>query len=64
MMNTTTDPNQNNTDSKEQKSNAKQETPSREKQQQGDPNITELKGLTDPDEDLEPKDTDNDTSLT
>jgi len=30
------------------------------KQQQTDPNLTELKGLTDPDEDLEPKGTDND----
>jgi hypothetical protein len=32
----------------------------RKKQQQTDPNITELKGLIDPDEHLEPKDTDND----
>ena len=30
------------------------------KQQQTDPNLTELKGLTDPTEDLEPKGTDND----
>jgi len=35
----------------------------REKQQRSDPNITELNGLIDPDEDLEPKDTDNKTSL-
>jgi hypothetical protein len=32
----------------------------RTRQQQTDPNITELKGLTDPDEHLEPEDTDND----
>lgn len=32
----------------------------RTRQQQTDPNITELEGLTDPDEHLEPKDTDND----
>jgi hypothetical protein len=32
----------------------------RTKQQQTDPNLTELKGLTDPDEKLEPTDTDND----
>jgi hypothetical protein len=31
----------------------------RKRQQQTDPNITELKGLIDPDEYLEPKDTDN-----
>ncbi len=30
------------------------------KQQQTDPNITELKGLTDPDEELEVEGTDND----
>ena len=29
------------------------------KQEQTDPNLTELKGLTDPNEDLEPKGTDN-----
>lgn len=31
----------------------------RKRQQQTDPNLTELKGLIDPDEYLEPKDTDN-----
>lgn len=36
----------------------------REQQQQTDPNLTELKGLTDEDEKLEPTDTDNDTDLT
>ena len=34
-------------------------TPQEEKQMQTDPNITELKGLTDPDEKLEPTDNDN-----
>lgn len=35
----------------------------REHQQQSDPQLTELKGLTEEDEQLEPTDTDNDTSL-
>lgn len=35
-------------------------TPEEIKQQQTDPNITELKGFTDPDEELEPEGTDND----
>lgn len=34
-------------------------TPEETKQQQSDPNITELKGLTDPKEKLEPEGTDN-----
>lgn len=34
------------------------------RQQQTDPNLTELKGLTDPDEKLEPEGTDNDFSDT
>ena len=34
-------------------------TPQEEKQQQTDPNITELKGFIDPKESLEPKGTDN-----
>lgn len=39
----------------------KEETTEAEtKQQQTDPNITELKGLTDPDEELEVEGTDND----
>lgn len=37
----------------------KERTPEETKQQQTDPNITELKGLTDPDEKLEPEGTDN-----
>ncbi len=35
-------------------------TQSETKQQQTDPNITELKGLTDPNEELEVEETDND----
>jgi hypothetical protein len=34
------------------------------RQEQTDPNLTELKGLTDPDEKLEPEGTDNDFSDT
>ena len=34
-------------------------TPQEVKQQQTDPNLTELKGFTDPKESLEPKGTDN-----
>jgi len=34
-------------------------TEEEKKQQQSDPQLTELKGLTDPDEDLEVKGTDN-----
>lgn len=34
-------------------------SPEEVKQQQSDPNITELKGLTDPNEKLEPEGTDN-----
>ena len=37
----------------------KERTPEETKQQQSDPNITELKGLTDPKEKLEPEGTDN-----
>lgn len=37
----------------------KERTPEEIKQQQSDPNLTELKGLTDPDEKLEPEGTDN-----
>jgi hypothetical protein len=46
-MHTPTDPKQ------------KERSPEEVKQQQSDPNITELKGLTDPDEKLEPEGTDN-----
>lgn len=37
-----------------------QRTPEEIKQEQSDPNITELKGFIDPDEKLEPEGTDND----
>lgn len=37
-----------------------QRTPEEIKQQQSDPNITELKGFIDPNEKLEPEGTDND----
>jgi hypothetical protein len=37
----------------------KERSPEEVKQQQSDPNLTELKGLTDPDEKLEPEGTDN-----
>jgi hypothetical protein len=37
-----------------------QRSPEEIKQEQTDPNITELKGFTDPDEELEPEGTDND----
>ncbi len=44
-----------------QTNTTKEETPQAEtKQQQTDPNITELKGLTDPNEELEVEGTDND----
>ena len=38
----------------------KERTPEEIKQEQTDPNLTELKGLTDGDEKLEPEGTDND----
>lgn len=38
----------------------KEKSPAETKQEQGDPNLTELKGLTDPNEKLEPEGTDND----
>ncbi len=49
-------------DTQKPKSQAEEKPRSAEeiKQQQTDPNLTELKGLTDPTEDLEPKGTDND----
>ena len=48
-------------DPKEKTNDSKknENTPEETKQQQSDPNITELKGLTDPDEKLEPEGTDN-----
>lgn len=38
----------------------KEKAPEETKQEQTDPNLTELKGLTDPDQKLEPEGTDND----
>jgi hypothetical protein len=38
----------------------KVKTPTETRQEQTDPNLTELKGLVDPDEKLEPEGTDND----
>ena len=38
----------------------KEKSPEEVKQEQSDPNLTELKGFTDPDEELEPEGTDND----
>ncbi|HVG43039.1 MAG TPA: hypothetical protein VM888_15610 [Chitinophagaceae bacterium] len=46
-------------DLKEEKNVKPDISNNRTKQQQSDPNITELKGLIDSDEELEPKDTDN-----
>ena len=50
-------------DEKEEQRKEGSDTQSKEKQQRSDPNITELKGFIDPDEKLEPKGTDNKTSL-
>ena len=44
----------------EQKPVTKERTPEEIKQEQTDPNLTELKGFVDPDEKLEPEGTDND----
>ncbi len=54
-------PNDNEKETTEQAAARTGEDPAkRTKQQQTDPNLTELKGLTDPKEKLEPTDTDND----
>jgi hypothetical protein len=50
----------NDTDKPKQDSEDVSRSPDEQKQEQTDPNLTELKGLTDPNEDLEPKGTDND----
>lgn len=44
----------------EEKVSNEQPNSERTKQQQTDPNITELKGFIDPNEELEPEGTDND----
>ncbi len=59
-MNKSTDSRQNNTEQANRSSEEAVTPPSEKKQQQSDPNITELKGLTDPDEKLEVEGTDND----
>ncbi len=43
-----------------ERSEDKERSPQEVKQEQTDPNLTELKGFVDPNEDLEPKGTDND----
>ena len=59
-MNNLTDPKQSNIEQANRNSEEAATPPSEQKQQQSDPNITELKGLTDPDEELEVEGTDND----
>lgn len=44
----------------EKQNTSVERTPEEIKQEQSDPNITELKGFIDPDEKLEPEGTDND----
>lgn len=56
-MNQSTDPKENNT-----KKTGEDRTDEEIKQQQTDPNITELKGFIDSEEALEPKGTDNDSA--
>jgi len=60
-MNYSTDPkekkDQSNND--KEKSSEKERSPVEKKQQQSDPNITELKGFVDPNEKLEVEGTDN-----
>jgi hypothetical protein len=56
MMNKSVDPKEKSPES----TNTENKSPEETKQEQGDPNLTELKGFIDPDEDLEPKGTDND----
>ncbi len=46
-------------DDNKDRSSDKERSPVEKKQQQSDPNITELKGLVDPDEKLEVEGTDN-----
>ena len=44
----------------EKQNTAVQKSPEETRQEQTDPNLTELKGFIDPDEKLEPEGTDND----
>ncbi len=54
-MNASTDPKEKKPEPTKATGKSSEET----KQEQTDPNLTELKGLTDPDEKLEPEGTDN-----
>lgn len=54
-MNQSTD----STKKNEEKTDENNQPKTREQQQKSDPQLTELKGFTDPEEDLEPKGTDN-----
>jgi|GEM_PF-2375976 hypothetical protein len=60
-MNNSPDPKDKNHPSVDNKDGSpdKERSPVEKKQQQSDPNITELKGLVDPDEKLEVEGTDN-----
>ncbi len=60
-MNYSTDPNgkKDQSANDKEKSSDKERSPVEKKQQQSDPNITELKGFVDPDEKLEVQGTDN-----
>jgi hypothetical protein len=59
-MNKSIDPKENKPTEKTEVKNVKETTGLEKKQQQTDPNLTELKGLTDPNEKLEVEGTDND----
>lgn len=59
-MSKSTDPKQNNIEQTGSNRETGETSAAEKKQQQSDPNITELKGLTDPDEELEVEGTDND----
>ena len=50
--------------SKDNQSSNNEKSREETRQEQTDPNLTELKGFTDPDEKLEPEGTDNDFSDT
>lgn len=54
-MNQSTDPKEKNTEKVDEHNQPK----TKDQQQKSDPQLTELKGFTDSDEDLEPKGTDN-----
>ena len=66
MMKNTPDPKDKNWQpaSNDNKSSNNEKSIEETRQEQTDPNLTELRGLTDPDEKLEPEGTDNDFSDT